>query len=80
MSFWSLVTEAGKLVVRVRIGNTKGSQNLRFQGFHGFRFVIGEVIVAQNVQESVDHEVGEVGLEGDALLLGLALQRSRGRG
>ena len=43
-------------------------------------FVLVEVIIAQNVQESMDHEVGEVVLEGDALLLRLALQRFRGRG
>ena len=81
MSFWSLVTEARKSVVRIGIGNAEGCQNLGFQGSPWSRASSSvEVIVAQNVQESMDHEVGEMVVEGDALLRGLALQRSRGRG
>lgn len=69
-----------KLVVCVGIGKTEGRENFGFKGFHSFRFVVFEVVIAQNMQESVDHEVGEMGLERDALLFRLARKGFAGEG
>jgi hypothetical protein len=69
----------GRLFVRIGIGNTERSENLGFEPFHGKGLIVGYVVVAEDVEEAMDDEVGEMGLERHALLLRLALQSLAGQ-
>src|SRR5450759_3287838 len=49
--------------IRIRIGNTELRQNLLLEIFHGFGVVVFFVIVADQMQETVDRQVAEMMIE-----------------
>ncbi len=51
---------------------TQFRQQFTFQCFHFFRFGVVDVVVAEQVQAAVDHQVGPVGLQRLALFQGFA--------
>jgi hypothetical protein len=64
--------------VGVGIGDAEGAENLGFEALHDKGLVVGKVIIAKDMQKSMDHKMGEVIVKADALLGRLALQRLAG--
>jgi hypothetical protein len=74
----SNVAAEGKLPVRVRIGNAQRRQYLGFEAFHLKGLVFLDVVVAQKVQESVHHQMGEMVRKADVHPGRFALERLAG--
>src|SRR6185312_12701861 len=60
--------------VGIRIGNAEGCENLRLEPFHFKGLALLDVIIPQDVQESMHHQMGEVIGEGLFKLRRLALE------
>src|ERR1700738_2043451 len=58
------------LPIRIRIGNAELRQDLRFQGFHGFGVVVLFVIVADQMQETMDRQMAEMMIERFLFVIG----------
>ena len=60
-------------IVCIRVGVAQFGEQVLFQAFHLFGFSVVDMVVAEQVQAAVDHQVGPVRLQALALFGGLAL-------
>src|SRR3954463_15462897 len=68
------------LPVRIGVGNAELRENLLFETFHGFGVVVLFVIVADQMQETVDRKMTEMMVERLLFVIGLFARRLVGDG
>ena len=72
-------TVTHRSILGVGIRHPEGGQNLGLESFHGKGLVVVDVIIAEQVQKAMHHQMGEMVLEADPLLRRLPLERLAGK-
>src|SRR5205085_9851617 len=68
------------LPLGVRVGNVELRQNLPLQSFHGFGVLVFFVVVADQMQETMDRQMAEMMIEALLLVIGFAARGFIGNG